>query len=92
MNEDDFELEFEKTKEHFADVAEAYERWKADGKEPHLFVPPTRKRQGLELVRVRTVSLNAFPRPRAFHRTNVIRFRRSNQVFVPVFVNRTHAL
>ena len=43
MNEDDFELEFEKTKEHFADVAEAYERWKADSKEPHLFVPPTRK-------------------------------------------------
>ena len=42
MNEDDFELEFEKTKEHFADVARAYEQWKADGKEPHLFVPPTR--------------------------------------------------
>ena len=39
MNEDDLELE--KTKRHFADVAEAYEQWKADGKEPELFVPPT---------------------------------------------------
>lgn len=33
-------MELEKTKKHFAEVAEAYERWKADGKEPHLFVPP----------------------------------------------------
>ena len=49
MNEDDFELEFEKTKEHFADVAEAYERWKADGKEPALFVPPE-KHEGFDLA------------------------------------------
>ena len=50
MNEDDLELE--KTKRHFADVAEAYERWKADDKPPHLFVPPERERhdEGFDLA------------------------------------------
>ena len=33
-------MELERAKQHFAAVAEAYERWKAAGKEPHLFVPP----------------------------------------------------
>ena len=48
MNEDDLKLE--KTRRHFAAVAEAYERWKADGKEPALFVPPERHDEGFDLA------------------------------------------
>ena len=48
MNEDDLELE--RVKRHFAEVAEAYERWKADGKEPALFVPPERHDEGFDLA------------------------------------------
>ena len=48
MNEDDLELE--RVKRHFADVAAAYERWKAAGKEPALFVPPERHDEGFDLA------------------------------------------